>query len=400
MVEIAKNPETRVVTALGTGSTAIPDLIETLSEGLGADSPALICVFAAIDHSLEQALSAATDRWPAAVVMGCSSAGEFTETSEAKHAITGFALAGDFEVRAGFSTGLADDPERAVRTAAAAFPARLDNHPHRTAILLLDPLSGQGEEATLLAASMLENHGPIRLVGGAAGDDLSMESVCVGVGKTAASDAVALAMIYSKRPFGIGVRHGHRTLSGPLTVTKAEGNTVYEVDGRPAWAVWKDQTRAAAEAQGIDVDNIDEQSLGGFLLTYEASLASGDEIKVRAPLVKGDDGSLSFATGIPEGAVIRITRSDANAQVESARTAAEAALEQLDGRPAAGALVFDCICRNLILQDDFHGAVAAMSKALGDVPVSGFETYGEIALDVGDMSGFHNTTSVVLAVPR
>jgi methyl-accepting chemotaxis protein len=34
------------------------------------------------------------------------------------------------------------------------------------------------------------------------------------------------------------------------------------------------------------------------------------------------------------------------------------------------------------------------------VPVAGFETYGEIALDVGDMSGFHNTTTVVLAFPE
>ena len=33
-------------------------------------------------------------------------------------------------------------------------------------------------------------------------------------------------------------------------------------------------------------------------------------------------------------------------------------------------------------------------------PLAGFETYGEIALDAGDMSGFHNTTTVVLALPR
>jgi methyl-accepting chemotaxis protein len=41
-----------------------------------------------------------------------------------------------------------------------------------------------------------------------------------------------------------------------------------------------------------------------------------------------------------------------------------------------------------------------MVDELGGVPIAGFETYGEIALDAGDMSGFHNTTSVVLAFPR
>lgn len=400
MVDVPENSPTRVVTALGAGSEAIPSVLGELTDGLGGESPVLVCVFAAIEHSLERVLSAASERWPGAVVIGCSSAGEFTEAAEAKQAITGFALAGDFQVRAGFSTGLTDNPERAVSEAAQALPAGVSGYPCRTAILLLDPLSGQGEEATLLAASILENDGPIRLVGGAAGDDLSMQQVSVGVGPQAASDALALAMIYSKRPFGIGVRHGHRTLSGALTVTKAAGNTVHEIDGQPAWDVWREHTREAAAARGIDVDNIDEQSIGGFLLTYEASLASGDEIKVRAPLVRGEDGSLSFATGIPQGAVIRITQSDATAQLDSAREAAELAGAQLEGQPAAGALVFDCICRNLILEKDFHGAVAAMSEALGGVPISGFETYGEIALDVGDMSGFHNTTSVVLAIPR
>jgi methyl-accepting chemotaxis protein len=54
----------------------------------------------------------------------------------------------------------------------------------------------------------------------------------------------------------------------------------------------------------------------------------------------------------------------------------------------------------LILGSDFARAVKGISEELGDVPLAGYETYGEVALDVGDMSGFHNTTSVVLAFPK
>lgn len=68
--------------------------------------------------------------------------------------------------------------------------------------------------------------------------------------------------------------------------------------------------------------------------------------------------------------------------------------------PLAGAVVFDCICRNLILKDDFKTAIAGIHEELGNVPLAGFETYGEIALDAGDLSGFHNTTTVVLAFPK
>lgn len=84
----------------------------------------------------------------------------------------------------------------------------------------------------------------------------------------------------------------------------------------------------------------------------------------------------------------------------SAREAARRARLQLGDSHVAGALVFDCICRKLILGEQFSDAVRRISRELGDAPLAGFETYGEIALDVGEMSGFHNTTSVVLAFPE
>lgn len=192
--------------------------------------------------------------------------------------------------------------------------------------------------------------------------------------------------------------HGHRPLSEPLRITKAHGATVEEIEGRPAWSVWLEKTRAKAASRGIDVEALSGDAEGGFLLQYEAGLAAGDSYKIRAPLSR-DGQAINFACGIPEGAVIRITESDADAQVRSAREAARNARKQIQGT-VAGAVVFDCICRNLILGKDFGRAVSGMVAELGDVPIAGFETYGEIALDVGDMSGFHNTTSVVLAFPK
>ena len=120
---------------------------------------------------------------------------------------------------------------------------------------------------------------------------------------------------------------------------------------------------------------------------------------IRAPLSRAADGSLGFACAIPEGAEFCITESVPDAQIESARHAAMQARERA-GAKLAGAIVFDCICRNLILGDRFSDAVDAIGAELGGVPLAGFETYGEIALAAGDMSGFHNTTTVVLAVPE
>jgi methyl-accepting chemotaxis protein len=207
------------------------------------------------------------------------------------------------------------------------------------------------------------------------------------------------AQIFSKSRLGLGVCHGQTPLSAPLRVTKAEGNVVYEIEGRPAWDVWREQTRESARVNGIDVDHLDPKAEIDYLLRYQAGLANGAEYKVRAPLSR-KQGAIHFACGIPEGTVIRVTESVPEGQITSAREAARRARASLGGRPVAGAIVFDCICRNLILRSDFGRAVRGMAEELGDVPLAGFETYGEIAMDAGDMSGFHNTTSVVLAFPR
>ncbi|MCA9596427.1 MAG: FIST C-terminal domain-containing protein [Myxococcales bacterium] len=385
-----------VLSALTPGETqeSVPRHLDKLQSN---PAPALVLVFASPVHSLAAVMESTARRFPDAICLGATTAGELTEQGDAKGALSGLAVSGDLRVFAGIGTGLSTSPETAVRQALSGVPETVEGFPHRTAVMLLDPLTGRGEEATLLAATELGPNVP--LVGGAAGDDLAMASTQVALGAQAASDAVVMAVLFSKQRLGIGVGHGHTPLSAPLRVTKADGNVVFEIDDRPAWEVWVEQTRAAALADGIDPEALPADAVGGYLLRYEAGLATGREHTIRAPLSRGDDGSLSFACGIHQGAELVITRSTAEAQLRSARLAARRARESLDGAPVAGAVVFDCICRNLILQDDFSAAVRGMSEELGSVPLAGFETYGEIALGQGDLSGFHNTTTVVLAFP-
>ena len=393
---------TRVATALaqGSASQAAEDIVAQLKQKLEGDEPALIAYFASTTQPLSEVAAHIKKAFPDATAIGSSTAGEFTEaTRNAKNAISAFALAGDYKVFAGIGRSLKEDVEAAVGSAVDGLPKQQEGLPHRTAILLLDPpLAGNGEEAVLVTAGHLGD--PVRLAGGAAGDDLKMAHTEVACGEDVATNALVVATIFSKVPLGVGVAHGHQPLSTNLEITKAKDNVVYEIDGRPAWAVWAEKTREAAVKAGLDPDNLGDDQVGGYLLRYEAGLANGSQYKIRAPLSKGSDGSLSFACGIPQGAVIRITESEPARQVDSAREAARRAKEQISGADVAGALVFDCICRNLILDAQFSDAVESISQELGNVPLAGFETYGEIALDVGDMSGFHNTTTVLLAFPK
>ncbi|MEJ7729863.1 MAG: FIST N-terminal domain-containing protein [Polyangiaceae bacterium] len=392
--------KTTIATALAHGSAhEVAELLgQAVREQLRGVLPAFTAVFASTKQPLGELLPALKRHVGSAPLVGASTAGEFTAAGDAKGSAVVFAVAGDFRVFAGMAAGLRADVEGAVAAAARSLPATVDGYPHCTTVLLLDPLAGKGEEAVLIAAALLGQH--VRLAGGAAGDDLQMTQTLCGLDAAVASDAIVLASIFSKQPLGVGVCHGHLPISGPLRVTRAEGNVVHEIEGRPAWDVWAEQTRERAAARGVDPLHLAPEEVGPFLLRYEAGLAAGSTYKIRAPLSRSDDGALGFACGIPEGSVIRITESEEDRQISSAREAARRALAQAGGGEMAGALVFDCICRNLILGPRFAAAVRSISAELGGAPVAGFETYGEIALDVGDMSGFHNTTTVVLAFPE
>lgn len=383
--------------ASGAPDQAARSLAAELGDKLGGRSPELVVAFASPDQPLAGVSEELRRRFPKATVLGASTAGEFTEQGESKGGIVACAVSGGFRIAAAMGHGLAADPDHAVSEALERIPKRTPGQ-HRTAILLLDPLTGRGEEAALIAATRLGADVP--LAGGAAGDDLHMKSAEVACGAHVASDALVLAVIDSHRPLGVGVAHGHVPLSSELKVTRAEGATVYEIDGRPAWQVWAEQTRASAAERGVDPDRLRDDDVGGYLLRYEAGLPAGSSYKIRAPLTRNPDGSLGFACAIPEGASLRITESVPERQIDSARQAAQQARERLGDGRVAGALVFDCICRNLILGDRFGAAVDAIAAELGNTPLAGFETYGEIALSAGDMSGFHNTTTVVLAFPQ
>jgi methyl-accepting chemotaxis protein len=215
-------------------------------------------------------------------------------------------------------------------------------------------------------------------------------------------DGAALAVIDSTVPLGIGVAHGHRATGRRVRVTRAEGSIVHELDGQPAWKRYAQLTRdLGLAAQGVDPDTItDAGARLQFFAWYQTGINLGDSYKNRTPLGKLADDSMAFACGIPEGTELEVLQSTTEAQVESAREAARQAAAKLGDHKVSGALVFECACRQVYLGDRFGEAPRAVSLELGGAPLAGLEAYGEVALNVGDFSGFHNATTVVLAFPE
>jgi methyl-accepting chemotaxis protein len=228
---------------------------------------------------------------------------------------------------------------------------------------------------------------------GAAGDDGAFKATHVGHAGTTATDAAVALHVFSKQPWGIGVDHGLRPTTDRMQVTRATKNVVHEIDGRPAFEVY----RGHAAKRGV---SLAPDSAGSFLIGNELGIYFFDKLhRARAPLAVGPDGSLTCAGEIPQGASVCILDGEPDSMVAAAGRAAQEARKSLGGGDAAAVLLFDCVCRGMILDGQFAREIEAVRTAFPGVPVAGFLTYGEIARFKGHMDGWHNTTAVVAAIP-
>ncbi|WP_068471171.1 FIST signal transduction protein [Candidatus Protochlamydia phocaeensis] len=361
--------------------------------------PGLIVIFCADKYDYNAVIRGIKSVTGQVPLIGCSSAGQFSSEGVTKEGIACTIIASDdHQFFAGIGSNIKSHPLETIQHAACNFPKDVEGHPHQAAILLVDGLVGKGEEAVLSACSILGPH--VKFAGGAAADNLSFRETAVFGNDQALSDAVSLCLVASRHPLIIATKHGHHPISSPLLVTKAKDIVLYELNNRPAVEVWKDYVREPLRNQGIDIDAISFKELSPYLLEYEFGLMiSKDEYKIRFPSSCNADGSLNFVCSILEGAVLKVMDSSKQDLIESARQTAQLALKSAKQTKIAGAIIFDCACRAMVLKDQFPKAVEAMQEVLGSIPFIGCETYGEIAMEAGKFSGFHNTSTVIMLFP-
>lgn len=321
-------------------------------------------------------------------VVGCTTAGAFTEDTIVEDGVTLALIASDtHHFFPSLGCKLAKDQIKTIKSATQNIPKKIEGFPYRSALLFLDGLIGKGEETALAASSIL---GPlVKLAGAAASDRLEFKQTEVFGDGMSKNDSLSLCYMASRTPVALGVKHCHKPMSPSLRVTKAKDNIVYEIEGKPAFSVWKEY-----------IPELDKEPHA--LLRYQAGLLIGNDYKVRFPLSVNPDQSLNFGCSIFEGSAMKIMHSQQSDQLSCMKKAAEIALENANGVPIAGAIVFNCACKKLLLHSEevYLATIQELKKNLKGVPIIGLESYGEIALEAGQMSGFHNASTVVLLIPQ
>jgi small ligand-binding sensory domain FIST len=183
------------------------------------------------------------------------------------------------------------------------------------------------------------------------------------------------------------VSQGCRPVGDPLVITKAEGNIIYELAGKPALERLQDVARALDDedrqllAQGVHLGRVIDES--------QPTFGPGDFL-VRNVL-GGDPSNGAIAVGdlVDVGSTTQF-------QIRDAASADDELHRMLEGRMAEGALVFTCNGRGsrLFGRPDHDAEVVA--EHVPPRAVAGMFCAGELG-PVGRKNFLHGfTASVVL----
>jgi methyl-accepting chemotaxis protein len=378
--------------------TAAIDVVRRARARLGSAKPSYGFVFASPDRDLRATLAHVAEAADGAQIVGATTAGELTEIGLSHGSVALMLVSSDASgATVAFSEQLSADPLAAASALTLGVPeakkaAAQRDRRHLTTVLLTDGLCGAGEKLVVDLHGL--GQGSFQIVGGAAGDEGKFQATSVGANGRSATNAAAAMHVLSASPWGVGVNHGLRSTTTQMRVTKAQGNVVQEIDGQPAFKVYE---RHAAE-RGVKLNAAEATP---YMVSNQLGIHFFQDIaRSRAPLSVGEDLSLTCAAEIPKGSMVSILDGDPVSMVDAARSAAEEAKQHLDGKKAAGVLLFDCVCRGMILKDGFDKEIEAVRSVFGSVPITGFLTYGEIARYPGKLNGWHNATAVVVAIPE
>jgi hypothetical protein len=372
---------------------AARDLASQIEQG-GLDGIDALILFASPQYDQPALLRAVVDRCKPKILVGASSAGEFTSQGRGTGLACALALRSDeilFASAVGQEVGA--DRARAASSIARSFRgSSVATHPHRAALVMTDALAGYADD--LVDQLTLATSGQYQFFGGGAGDDAQFRHTRVFHGTEAMSDAAVALEILSRKPLGIGVGHGWLPASPAMRVTEVRGATLVSLDGEPA----ADAFAAHAERTG---QTLDRSAPISFFLHNILGIDTGSGHRLRVPLSIGADGSVLCASELPLHAKVHIMKTDAASAIDAAKRATQSAVSALQGAKPKTALFFDCVATRLRIGEAFGLELDALSRELGPTAsYLGCNTHGQIARAPGQFNGFHNCTAVVCVLPE
>lgn len=228
------------------------------------------------------------------------------------------------------------------------------------------------------------------ITGGLAGDGFRFDH-CVVMCDGPARQSLAAAVGFYGDGFRIqiGCKGGWDEFGAERTVTRSEGNVVYEIDDKPAITLY----------EAYLGEYITDLPASGLLFPLSVKERGDDKEVIRVMMAVNGDGSITFAGDVPQNATVRLMKTNVNNMIDGAETVARTI--RVPDDTAALALTVSCSGRRAVLGQLVDAELEAVQTVLGaNVQMAGFYSYGELAPfsdRLGDCK-LHNETMTMTVI--
>ena len=360
-----------------------------LDPGLDSERT-LVLVFAAPELADTPALfTSIRETYPKGHVIGYSTAGEISGTRLADHSLS-VAVMQFATTTIRLATAMVSRVEDSYAVA-QSLANQLDAPDLKGVLVLSDGLHVNGSE---LARGFRASLGAaIPVTGGLAADGPNFKRTWVMVDGQVAQDVVAAVGLYGDAvTIGHGSQGGWDIFGPERVVTKAQSNVLYELDGKPALALYKHYLG----------DRVKELPAAALLFPLALRASDVHDAKPVVRTILGVDEaaqSMTFAGDIPEGSRASLMYANLDRLIQGASQAASGGPAQDPGEPTL-AIAISCIGRRLVLGDRTEEEIEATLEALpAGTSQVGFYSYGELCPQGGFSScELHNQTMTLTTI--
>jgi hypothetical protein len=368
----------------------------TASEPTLGETAQLALVFGATSLLSQPDLANAIKQfYPAAQLLGCSTAGEICGTQVLDDSLVVTAIHFEHAQFQGARVTLGEvaDSFLAGERLAAALPAAVPGSEPGTmeklahVFVLSDGLKVNGSDLVRGLAKHLPDG--ITVTGGLAGDGERFNRTLVFWESAPEKDTIAVLGLYGNRlRVGFGSLGGWDPFGPERLITRSRGNVLYELDGRSALGLYKQYL--GEHAKGLPAT--------GLLFPLSLRTRAGETAVVRTILsVDETEQSMTFAGDVPEGTYARLMKANFDRLIDGAVGAARTSYQAIGSTTPDLALLISCVGRKLLLKQRIEEEVEGVHDILGaGAALAGFYSYGEISpFTPGAKCELHNQTMTI-----
>ncbi len=229
----------------------------------------------------------------------------------------------------------------------------------RGMLMFADGLTGNN---FLLLKGIEGVNSEVPVFGGAAGDNGKFEKTFVFTESGISESGVAVATFSGETLIiNTGYKLNWKPIGKTMTVTKAEGTVVYEIDGIPPKEIYR---------KYIGDKIVGDKSASAFTHAFPLLIKKGDVWVARAAMNAFEDGSMLFAGHVDEGDKVRLSYGFTQEMLKET----EYTFKEIASNPVESIFIYSCAARSVFLKHLSPLESAPLRKI---APISGFFTYGE-----------------------